>query len=117
MAHACPVELTQLQPTRIGPPTRLAELKHMADFTWQFTENPADEQEGPNDAGIMTFTKDPLRNLIRETIQNSLDDGANSGPVKIDYQIQSVPGQPVQCRASQKSPQKRRKFSPQHRRR
>ena len=64
----------------------------MANLTWQFTENPADEQEGPNDAGIMTFTKDPLRNLIRETIQNSLDAGANSGPVKIDYQIQSVPG-------------------------
>ena len=64
----------------------------MADLTWQFTENPADEEEGPNDAGIMTFTKNPLSNLIRETIQNSLDAGTNFDPVKIDYQIESVPG-------------------------
>ena len=89
----------------------------MANLTWQFTENPAGEQEGPNDAGIMTFTKDPLRNLIRETIQNSLDAGTNSGPVKIDYQIQSVPGNLFNAEHLKTSPQKRRKFSPQHRRR
>ena len=45
----------------------------MPKMTWQFPPNDAGEIEGPNDPGIAHFTDHRDVNLIRESIQNSLD--------------------------------------------
>ena len=45
----------------------------MPTLEWQFPPNVAGEVEGHNDAGISHFTDNREVNLIRESIQNSLD--------------------------------------------
>ena len=45
----------------------------MSEFVWQFPRNDSNETEGPNDGGISHFTSNRLGNVIRESIQNSLD--------------------------------------------
>lgn len=57
----------------------------MPNMTWQFGLNDTKDVEGPNDAGIAHFTDDRSKNLIRETIQNSLDARAGDNPVRVDF--------------------------------
>ena len=56
----------------------------MPTMTWQFPPNDAGEIEGPNDPGISHFTDQRDINLIRESIQNSLDARAGDEPVKVE---------------------------------
>ena len=51
----------------------------MPTMTWQFPPNDAGEIEGPNDPGISHFTDQRDINLIRESIQNSLDARSPAG--------------------------------------
>ena len=57
----------------------------MPNMTWQFGLNDTKEVEGPNDAGIAHFTDNRSKNLIRETIQNSLDARAGESSVKVEF--------------------------------
>ena len=45
----------------------------MSNLTCQFPRNDSNETEGPNDGGITHFTANRSANVIRESIQNSLD--------------------------------------------
>ena len=56
-------------------------------MSWQFPANDANEIEGPNDPGIAHFTDRRHENLIRESIQNSLDARAGGLPVKIEFSL------------------------------
>jgi hypothetical protein len=60
-------------------------------MTWQFPPNDAGEIEGPNDPGISHFTDHRDVNLIRESIQNSLDARAGNAPVKVECSLLDVP--------------------------
>ncbi len=63
----------------------------MSEFIWQFPSNDSNETEGPNDAGISLFTANRLGNVIRESIQNSLDARANkSKPVSVGIALISL---------------------------
>lgn len=62
--------------------------------TWQFPRNEADQIEGPIDSGIEHFTGNRDENVIRESIQNSLDarlDDKASSPVRVEFSIASLP--------------------------
>ena len=63
----------------------------MPAMTWQFPPNDAGEIEGPNDPGISHFTDQRDINLIRESIQNSLDARAGDEPVKVECSLLDVP--------------------------
>ena len=63
----------------------------MPKMTWQFPPNDAGEIEGPNDPGISHFTDHRDVNLIRESIQNSLDARAGDAPVKVECSLLDVP--------------------------
>ncbi len=63
----------------------------MPKMTWQFPPNDAGEIEGPNDPGISHFTDQRNTNLIRESIQNSLDAKAGSEPVRVEFSLQDLP--------------------------
>ena len=45
----------------------------MSNLTCQFPRNDSNETEGPNDGGITRFIPNRSANVIRESIQNSLD--------------------------------------------
>ena len=57
----------------------------MPGMTWQFGLNDTKDVEGHNDSGIAHFTDNRSKNLIRETIQNSLDARAGADPVKVEF--------------------------------
>lgn len=58
---------------------------------WEFPANDSNETEGPNDAGITHFTSNRSANVIRESIQNSLDARADqSQPVRVRIQIEDL---------------------------
>ena len=59
-------------------------------MTWQFPPNSAGEIEGPNDPGISHFTDQRDTNLIRESIQNSLDAKAGIEPVRVEFSLQDL---------------------------
>ena len=63
----------------------------MPKVTWQFPPNDAGEIEGPNDPGISHFTDNRNANLIRESIQNSLDARAGEDPVSIEFDLVDIP--------------------------
>ena len=63
----------------------------MSDFVWQFPGNDSNETEGPNDGGITHFTANRSANVIRESIQNSLDARADeSKPVIVKIDLSSL---------------------------
>ncbi|MDE2787157.1 MAG: hypothetical protein OXL37_10890 [Chloroflexota bacterium] len=62
----------------------------MPKMTWQFPPNDAGEIEGPNDPGISHFTDQRDTNLIRESIQNSLDAKAGGEPVRVEFSLQDL---------------------------
>ena len=63
----------------------------MSDFVWQFPGNDSNETEGPNDGGITHFTANRSANVIRESIQNSLDARADeSKPVIVKIDLNSL---------------------------
>ena len=63
----------------------------MLGMTWQFPHNAFEEPEGFNHAGISHFTDNREINLIRESIQNSLDARAGELPVRVDCDLQEMP--------------------------
>ena len=63
----------------------------MPKMTWQFPPNDAGEIEGPNDPGISHFTDHRDTNLIRESIQNSLDARAGNEPVRVEFSLEDLP--------------------------
>ena len=63
----------------------------MPRMTWQFPSNEVGEIEGPNNAGISHFADQRDTNLIRESIQNSLDAKAGIGPVKVEFSLTELP--------------------------
>ena len=63
----------------------------MSEFVWQFPRNDSNETEGPNDGGISHFTSNRLGNVIRESIQNSLDARADqSRPVRVEIALTTL---------------------------
>lgn len=63
----------------------------MSEFLWQFPRNDSNETEGPNDGGISHFTSNRLGNVIRESIQNSLDARTDiSKPVRVDIALTTL---------------------------
>ena len=63
----------------------------MSELHWLFPKNDSYETEGPNDAGITHFTSNRSANLIRESIQNSLDARANdSKPVSVQIELRNL---------------------------
>lgn len=63
----------------------------MPALTWQFPSNEFEEHEGFNHAGISHFTDNREINLIRESIQNSLDARAGQAPVKVECSLLDIP--------------------------
>lgn len=63
----------------------------MPALTWQFQRNEFEEIEGFNNAGISHFTDNRESNLIRESIQNSLDAKAGQAPVKVECSLRDIP--------------------------
>ena len=63
----------------------------MLGMTWQFPRNEFEEPEGFGHAGISHFTDNREINLIRESIQNSLDARAGDLPVRVDCALQEMP--------------------------
>ena len=63
----------------------------MLGMTWQFPRNEFEEPEGFGHAGISHFTDNREINLIRESIQNSLDARAGDLPVRVDCDLQEMP--------------------------
>ena len=63
----------------------------MPRMTWQFPRNEFEENEGFTDAGISHFTDNREVNLIRESIQNSLDARAGADPVKVECSLVDIP--------------------------
>ena len=60
----------------------------MMEYHWLFPKNDSNETEGPNDAGITHFTNNRSANVIRESIQNSLDArGDESKPVSVQIEL------------------------------
>ena len=48
--------------------------------------------EGPNDAGIRSFTGDRAGGLVREVLQNSIDARRNDDrPVEVSFEIVKIP--------------------------
>ena len=63
----------------------------MSEFIWQFPRNDSNETEGPNDGGISHFTSNRLGNVIRESIQNSLDARADQDkPVRVEIGLTAL---------------------------
>ena len=62
----------------------------MPALTWRFPTNEAGEIEGPNDPGISHFTDRRNENLVRESIQNSLDARAGDAPVRIEFELDDI---------------------------
>ena len=63
----------------------------MLGMTWQFPHNEFEEPEGFNHAGISHFTDNRESNLIRESIQNSLDARAGDAPVNVACDLRELP--------------------------
>ena len=63
----------------------------MPKMTWQFPHNEFEENEGFTDAGISHFTDNREVNLVRESIQNSLDARAGIDPVKVECSLVDIP--------------------------
>ena len=63
----------------------------MPNMTWQFPRNEFEENEGFTDAGISHFTDNREVNLIRESIQNSLDARAGNAPVRVECSLLETP--------------------------
>ena len=63
----------------------------MSEPHWLFPQNDSNETEGPNDAGITHFTNNRSANLIRESIQNSLDARADHAkPVSVQIELKTL---------------------------
>ena len=59
---------------------------------WKFESADIDVPEGPNDAGIRSFTGDRAGGLVREVLQNSIDARRNDDrPVEVSFEIVKVP--------------------------
>lgn len=63
----------------------------MPEMTWRFPGNDTNETEGPNDGGITHFTSNRFANVIRESIQNSLDAQADlTNPVLVHFDLTTL---------------------------
>ena len=63
----------------------------MEEYHWMFPRNDSNETEGPNDGGITHFTSNRSSNVIRESIQNSLDARADEArPVVVQIETNSL---------------------------
>lgn len=62
------------------------------EFRWKFAPNEMGETEGPNNAGIASFTNDRTGSLVREFLQNSIDarDSSDSTPVKVTFDLMDL---------------------------
>ena len=69
----------------------LLRYRSMTDLVWKFPRNDSNETEGPNDGGISHFTSNRLGNVIRESIQNSLDARSDdSKPVRVEIALTAL---------------------------
>lgn len=68
---------------------------------WRFPSNDHGENKGINDSGVATFRGTPLKSLAREICQNSLD-VAKTTPVRVDFNVFSIPTDDVPGIASLK---------------
>ena len=57
---------------------------------WRFPPTNGGRVDRFNDPGIAHFDGNPLVSLARETIQNSLDATAGSGPVQMSFEIEEI---------------------------
>ena len=57
---------------------------------WHFPPTGGGRVDRFNDPGIAHFDGNPLVSLARETIQNSLDAKAGSGPVEVSFEIEGI---------------------------
>ena len=57
---------------------------------WRFPPTSGGRVDRFNDPGIAHFDGNPLVSLARETIQNSLDATAGSGPVEMSFEIEEI---------------------------
>ena len=57
------------------------------DKKWYFVPNLYSDEDGLNDAGIETFSADAEKSMIREVIQNAIDQhvGPETEPVKVVF--------------------------------
>lgn len=73
---------------------------------WHFPEIGFGLEQGFGDPGIAHFHSDPINSLVRETLQNSLDARAGSGPVAVTFRlhrritIDQIPGWPQLAEAA-----------------
>ncbi len=64
----------------------------MTHSKWQFEQNQNDVSEGPNNAGIASFTGDRAGSLVREMLQNSIDArDSHSDPVEVKFDFIDLP--------------------------
>ena len=60
--------------------------------TWSFERNEFLISEGPNDAGISSFTNNRAGGLVRELLQNSIDARKSEDqPVEVSFEISNLP--------------------------
>ena len=63
----------------------------MKYLKWQFEQNLNDVSEGPNNAGIASFTGDRAGGLVREMLQNSIDArDSESCPVEVQFRTVEI---------------------------
>ena len=63
----------------------------MKYLKWQFEQNLNDVSEGPNNAGIASFTGDRAGGLVREMLQNSIDArDSESCPVEVQFRTAEI---------------------------
>ena len=60
--------------------------------SWRFGINDTGESEGPKNAGIASFTTDRIGGIVREIIQNSIDERVSkSDPVEVNFLVEHLP--------------------------
>ncbi len=73
-------------------------------YCWRFAPNTAEESEGPNNAGISTFTNDRAGGLVREFLQNSIDARASKEcPVEVWFSVEEIPVSDIDIEGLRKS--------------
>lgn len=67
-------------------------IEHEEEYGLYFPSTGGGNTSGINDTGIETFNDDPLNSLVRETIQNSLDELSTTAlnPVNVEFKLHYI---------------------------